>query len=207
MPHKQAERILDESGVQENFQYFMRVRLERLAFFQKWLERNFKVEATINGDGIIAVNQWVEGYGGALVPDIVDYLNVFASYQPRWEGNYIGFNIMIDIGIFLGEYLSSKRAQLYWDIYRGHEVEPATYKSAGYLRPHLAGMPRGWGCDVLTAGCGFIEGSRCGSIIGHDVLATRGNALIGFAKEKLYFSRLPDGNDPIIIGDSKDEPL
>lgn len=52
VPHKQAEGTLSEKEARENFDYFMRVRLERLAFFQEWLKKNFGVNATLDGDGV-----------------------------------------------------------------------------------------------------------------------------------------------------------
>ena len=42
--------------MQENFAYFMRARLDRLAFFQKWLRERFGAKATLNGDGLLALN-------------------------------------------------------------------------------------------------------------------------------------------------------
>ena len=54
VPNKQAEETLDEARVQENFAYFMRVRLDRLANFQKWLREWFGVRASLDGNGLLA---------------------------------------------------------------------------------------------------------------------------------------------------------
>ncbi len=207
VPHKQAEGTLRESGAQENFDYFMRVRLDRLALFQKWLLMNFGVKATLDGDGVRAVSRWVDDYGGGLIGDEFDTMTIFATYQPRWEGDYVGYNVMIDIGIFLGEYLISKRPRLRWEIYRGHAVEPATFKSVGYMRPKLGGMPRGWVDDVLTTGFGLVAGNRSASHLRLGEPPSERGVLIRRAKSVLYLSKLPDGDEPIIIGDSKNEPL
>ena len=56
VPHKREECTLSEAEIQENYSYFMRVRLERLAHFQSWLKRKFQVDAPVNGDGLRAVN-------------------------------------------------------------------------------------------------------------------------------------------------------
>lgn len=214
VPHKQAEGTLSEAQAQENFNYFMKMRLERLAFFQKWLLENFGVKATLDGDGVRAVSRWVDDYGGGLIGD--DYKKgrietypqrIFGSYQSRWEGGYAGYNVMIDLGIFLGEYLIAKRPRLYWEIYRGHALEPATFKSTGYMRPHLGGMPRGWGCDVLMPGYALIASSREDAHLRLDEPPPEKDVLIRTAKSDLYLSNLPDGDDPIIIGDSSNEPL
>lgn len=207
VPHKKSEQKLSEGEARENFDYFMCVRLERLAFFRNWLRTNFGVVATLDGDGIRAVSRWVDDYGGGLIGDETYTMAIFADYQPRWEGVYAGYNVMIDIGIYIGEYLISKRPRLYWDIYRGHVEEPATFRSVGYMRPHLGGMPRGGACDVLTSGYGTVAGSRELSVIGCGGPYLEQNVLIRVAKAQLYYSRLPDGDEPIIIGDSTNEPL
>jgi hypothetical protein len=208
VPHKQAEAALPESQAQENFDYFMKVRLDRLAFFQKWLLDNFEVKASLDGDGVRAVSQWVDDYGGGLIGDDRYPWRIFDTYQPSWKGEHAGYNVMIDIGIFLGEYLISKRPRLHWEIYRGHVVEPETFGSPGYMRPHLGGMPRGWGCDVLRdGGYGAIVGSREESQI---QLSGRHRQTAGFiitAKAALYHANFPDGDEPIVIGDSRDEQL
>lgn len=207
VPHKQSEQTLSEGEARENSDYFMRMRLERLAFFRNWLRANFGVVATLDGDGIRAMSRWVDDYGGGLIGDETYTMTIFAEYQPRWEGVYAGYNVMIDIGIFLGEYLISKRPRLHWDIYRGHVEEPATFRSVGYMRPHLGGMPRKWACDVLTTGYAVVATSRNQSVIGHDHYYDEKDALVGEAKSALHDSRQPDGYEPIIAGDSKNEPL
>lgn len=207
VPYRQSEQTLSEGEARENSDYFMRVRLDRLAFFRKWLRANFGVVATLDGDGIRAMSRWVDDYGGGLIGDETYTMTIFAEYQPRWEGVYAGYNVMIDIGIFLGEYLISKRPRLHWDIYRGHVEEPATFRSVGYMRPHLGGMPRGGACDVLTSGYGVVATSRNRCVIGRNHYYDEKDVLVRVAKEQLYYSRLPDGNEPIIIRDSKNEPL
>jgi hypothetical protein len=132
---------------------------------------------------------------------------VYSTYQPQWTGALAGYNVTIDLGIFLGEYLIAKRPRLFWDIYRGHAIEPATYDSDGYLRPHLSGMPRGWACDVLRLSLGAVAHSRQNSKIGRDRMFIEKDVLIRVARGELYASRLPDGDSPIIFGDSKNEPI
>jgi hypothetical protein len=136
VPHKQAERTLDEMRVQDNFAYFMRVRLDRLAFFRNWLRTNFRIDAALDGDGLRKVSQWVDEYGGGLIADEPNCQTIFASYQPRWEREHAGYNVIIDLGIFLGEYLITKRPRLFWEIYRGHEREPQSFNSSDYFDAH-----------------------------------------------------------------------
>src|SRR5262249_16769491 len=112
VPHKQAERTLDEARVQDKLAYFMRVRLDRLSFFRNWLRTNFRIDAALDGDGLRTVSRWVDEYGGGLIGDEPNRQAIFENYQPRWQNEYAGYNVMIDIGIFLGEYLITKRSRL-----------------------------------------------------------------------------------------------
>ena len=115
VPHKCAESSSREEEVRENFAYFLHVRLERLALFQDWLRRHFRLDASLDGKGLRKLSRWVDTHGGGLLGDESDRMTIYCSYQPRWEGAYAGYNTMLDLGIFLGEYLIAKRPKLYWE--------------------------------------------------------------------------------------------
>lgn len=153
VPNKQEERTLDEAYVQENFAYFMRVRHQRLVFFQNWLHRWFGVRAPLNGDGLLGLNEWVNAYGSGLIRDERKAAIVFATYHPAWAGEYAGCNVIVDIAIFIGEYLMSERPRLEWDVFRG--------------RPHVGGYPPFWGRDVFCLAYGGVADARKMARIGH----------------------------------------
>jgi hypothetical protein len=67
-PHKVEERVLPKEKAQENFEYFMRVRKERVAFFSRWPEGNFGVKFTSDRKGALALGGWLIRYGGILFP-------------------------------------------------------------------------------------------------------------------------------------------
>jgi len=112
---------------------------------------------------------------------------------------------MIDIGLFLGEYLITKRRRLFWEIYRGHEIEPASFNSSEYLKPCLGGMPRLWKDFPLMTGFGAVRSSR--NLVRVPTHGGSRGVILAQAKSALYMSRLPDGTDAIVIGDSSNEPL
>jgi hypothetical protein len=207
VPNKQEEGTLDEPRVRENFAYFMRVHLDRLAFFQKWLREWFEVRATLDGDGLLALNEWVNAYGGGLIGEYPRRATIFATYQPAWTGEYIGYNVMVDIGIFVGEYLIAKRPQLYWVIYRGHPNDRGELAGPNLKRPHLGGFPRQWGCDPLGLGYGVIAGSRKRSRIGHSPFVGDRDALIKECKSSLHLANVLDDGSPFIFGDYTNEPI
>jgi hypothetical protein len=207
VPNKQEERTLDELQVQENFEYFMRVRLDRLAFFQTWLREWFGVKATLDGEGLLALNAWINSYGGGLIGDQFDTAMVFATYQPAWVGEHVGYNVMIDIGIFVGEYLITKRPKLYWEIYRGHLDEDGDLTGSNLKRPHLGGFPRQWGRDALGLGYAVVATARQMSHLGYSRVTVEPDALIRKCKTSLHLANVPDNDQPYIFGDYSNEPI
>ncbi|MGQ0682916.1 hypothetical protein [Bradyrhizobium sp.] len=207
VPNKQEERTLDEARVQENFDYFMQVRFDRLAFLQGWLRENFGVRLPLNGDGLLALTAWINAYGGGLIGDFPRIAIIFASYQPIWVGEYIGCNVMVDIGIFLGEYLIAKRPQLHWEIYRGYLDEDRELTGPNLKRPQLGGFPRGWGVDVFGLGYGAVVEARQMAHVGHDPLVGDRDGLIKHCKAKLHLANVPDDGTPFVVGDYSNEPI
>lgn len=207
VPNKQEERTLDETHVQENFAYFMRVRVDRLASFQKWLREWFGVRATLNGDGLLALNTWVNAYGGGLVGDYPNRAKIYATYQPVWVGEYAGYNVMVDIGIFIGEYLIAKRPRLCWEIYRGDPNDEGELTGPNLKRPQLGGFPRGWGDDVLGLAYGAAVDARKMSHIGHDPLVSDRGGMIKHCKQTLHLANVLDDGSPFIFGDYSNEPI
>jgi hypothetical protein len=206
VPHKRLEREMTEAEAQENFDYFMSVRDSRLAYFTDWMRRNFSVKATLDGDGITAVSHWADEYAGGLVRnDSHIHLEVWSSYVPIWREAYAGFNVMIDIGIFIGEYLIAKHPRLAWEIYRGHEFEPATFESTNFMKPCIGGFPRFWKGFVLVTGFGAVINARGLSTIGDRMSRTK--VLVHAAQNNLLHADVADGENPVILGDFRNEQL
>jgi hypothetical protein len=138
-PHKVEERLLSRKLADENFDYFIRVRQERAAFFQSWLHRYFWVALTPNEKGVRALNCWGNKYAGLLLyregPGVGPSRSFF-SYDPPWEGDYAGCNALFDMGTAYGEILIACCPKLHW------AVEPAAAtlpRSAARNKPKLTG--------------------------------------------------------------------
>ena len=206
VPHKTAERTLTEEQVQENFAHFMHTRHDRLTFLQNWLLKKFRVRAPLDGDGLVAVDKWISDYGGGVIGDEYDPF-IFGSYAPLWKDKYAGYSVMVDVAIFISEYLISKRKNLHWGIYRGHEIEPATFASSSYLRPVILGLPRGWVDDVFQLASGSIADSHKTSKIGDHRVYADPNGLIYSCKTTLHLANAPDDGEQYIFGDYSNEPI
>jgi len=203
VPHKRAGLDLTEQQVQENFNYFMRVRMQRLAYLQSWLSKRFGVRAPLNPAGIEALNRWVNRFGGGVLGDESNGLAIFASYLEPWAGPFVGYNLAIDLGIFMGEYVIFRQPEISWDVYRGHPADKAASHSAGYLKPCLAGFPRQTTSDVIVHGYGCLADGRQARKLGAHPALRGSDLLISSVKSALHSAR----NKSFVRGDSNNEQL
>jgi hypothetical protein len=210
-PHKGKEQNLSDQEVQDNFDYFMKVRLDRLAYFQNWLRRNFGINSSLNGDGILALEAWIRAYGGGLLQDEIGRDRLFYTYRPTWIGKYRGHNVMVDISILLGEYLILKRPRLHWDILRQWSNERGKVLGTNLNRPVITGFPTpvfaGRIEDSFVYGYGSCADSRKDAKFGAPPNIYYPATLSYHMKQILHFAGLPDGDYPFVVGDYSDEPL
>jgi|SRR5882762_1815560 len=134
-PHKQKPTLLYEA--QENFDYFMRVRLDRLAFFQHWLMTHFDVNTSFDSDGASAVCRWVDRYGDALLGDRDRDQFSFPYYSMSWIKDNPGYSVIFDLGIFVGEFVIEKRPWCRWALVQETPDKPWIKRSIAKLQPAL----------------------------------------------------------------------
>lgn len=147
-PHKVEERLLSRDKATENFDYFMRVRQERLTHFQNWLRRNFGVTLTLEEKSVKALNRWGNRYAGLLFvtgPDGYPTDSYF-TYNPSWTGENAGNNALFDMGIALGEIIIANCPKLRWHVDPISALLPRTAKrhkqtpGFSFQRPVLTGF-------------------------------------------------------------------
>jgi hypothetical protein len=122
------------------------------------------------------------------------------------EGPFAGYNVIVDLGIFMGEFIILRRPRVRWEMDQGEPSKSVLSQSAGYRKPCLAGFPRGWTNKVIESGNECIEDSHQASKVG-DPASDFTNVVLRVVRSALYLARLPDGNDSIIFEDSSNEPL
>jgi hypothetical protein len=147
-PHKVEERLLTRERATENFDYFMRVRLQRLAYFRDWLRGNFGVAIRLDEKGVKALGRWGNKYAGLLL----DYgpggnpSDSYFTYDPPWTGENAGNNVIFDIGITLGEAMIASCPKLHWDVDPISAILPRTARQLkrergmSFQRPELTGF-------------------------------------------------------------------
>ncbi len=146
-PHKVEERLLSPEKARENFDYFMRVRLQRMAYFREWLRRYFRIVLTPDTNGVKALNRWGNKYAGLLLEAEPSSgpTNAYFTYDPAWIGNNAGCNVVFDMGIALGESVIASCPRLYWDLDPISATLPRTAKilkresGMSFQRPRLTG--------------------------------------------------------------------
>jgi hypothetical protein len=147
-PHKVEERLLTKEKATENFDYFMRVGQQRLAYFRDWLRRHFGVTVTLDEKGVKALNRWGNKYAGLLLDEGPggDPTDSYFTYDPPWIGGNAGYNVIFDMGIMLGEATIASCPKLRWDVDPISAILPRTARQrkreAGmsYQRPELTGF-------------------------------------------------------------------
>jgi len=147
-PHKVEERLLSREQAVENFDYFMRVRAERVAYFRSWLYRNFWVTVGPDENGVRALNEWGNRFAGLLLTTGADgrVARSYFTYDPPWTGQGAGYNVLFDMGITLGEFLIANCPRFHWDVDPVSAVLPRTgnmlKRSPGmsFQRPKLADL-------------------------------------------------------------------
>jgi hypothetical protein len=158
-PHKVEERLLSRERAAENFDYFMLVRLQRLAYFRDWLRRHFGVAVTLNERGVRALNRWAVGYAGLLLVKEADGnpTRSYFTYDPQWTGDNVGQNVVFDMGITLGEAIIANCPKLRWDFDPISTILPSTAKllkrtpGVGFQRPTLTGYDNpAYECHALN---------------------------------------------------------
>jgi len=199
VPHPQPEATLDAALAMENFDHFMAVRLERLTAFRAWLARHFGVAATLDEPSLRAVQDWTYRYSGGLVEDFVAAVKAFAYYQPAWEGSLAGCNVMVDLAIFIGEYMIAQRPFLHWLCSFQCPAGFVPESIPDYGRPHIGGFPRPGEMNVFQAGSGAILAGRKRSEVGHNPLVVGKDVLIDRCRQLIRFSDVPNDGTPYIF--------
>ncbi|WP_400771525.1 hypothetical protein [Methylosinus sporium] len=136
-PPYPGDRIKKKQG-EENYAYFLANKSFRIESVFAFL-RKFSIECDWSENDIVKVGDWLWEYGEFLLPrdDSADYIMSAAYYDPPLIGDFIGMNIVTDIGVFLGDYLVLKsRGRLYWQLHTDrHDIE-----MSNYLHPCIFGV-------------------------------------------------------------------
>jgi len=172
--YRQHIQEFDARG-RENFSYFMEHRHARLTTLTTFLAK-FGVTMGVDDVGLAAVSAWCPGNCGALVANLRQdaMRQVFFQLAP-WTGQYRGFNVIFDLGIFFGECVTARNRSLHW-IYKPGSSDDGSAILSGY---EIAGFrdPRDW-LDPMShmyTECENAEvelrSGKIGRIVHADVLA------------------------------------
>jgi hypothetical protein len=146
-PHKVEERLLAREQALENFDYFMHVRHQRVAYFRDWLRSYFGVTITPDAKGIKALNRWGNKYAGLLLYERKpsEPTHSYFTYDPPWTGKNAGCNALFDMGVTMGEFIIANCPKLYWAVDPTQELLPRTTRKlkrepgSSFQKPKLAG--------------------------------------------------------------------
>jgi hypothetical protein len=116
----------------ENFEYFLENRETRLAALQAFLAK-FDVKMSRDDAGLAAVSAWCPDNCGVLASKFRDNATRQAFFQmlEPWTGSRRGFNVIFDLGVFLGEAVIARNHHLSWD-YRPGASDDGSATLSGY---------------------------------------------------------------------------
>jgi hypothetical protein len=199
VPHPQSEATLDVALAMKNFDHFMTVRLDRLAAFREWLSRHFGVAAALDEPGLRAIDAWAKRYGGGLVVDHMETVEAFAYYKPAWEGALACCNIMVDLGIFFGEFLIAQRPRLRWICYLDCPEGNVPEDIPGFGRPQIGGFVHPWAIDAFQSGEHLLLTARNRSEIWYDPILVSEPGLTRECQQIYKMADAPDDGKPFIF--------
>lgn len=147
-PHRVEERLLSKEKAAENFDYFMRVRLDRVTHFRDWLREEFRFKISLDEKGMRALCLWASRYAGFLLAKDADGYptNSYFTYDPPWAGENIGCNVVFDFGIVVGQAILANCPKLRWDFDPISAILPQTVKilketsGMSFWRPIISGF-------------------------------------------------------------------
>ncbi len=200
-PHKQAPKQEFQAG--ENFTYFDSARQYRLEFFQDWLRRYFDLNASFDAVGAHTVSQWADRYGEGLLGDNDHNEFFFPHYSRSWTQENSGYNVIFDLGIFIGEFVIAKRSQCRWALMQETPDKPWIKRSVSKLHPSIYYASGADGMAPFNVAWGVLSDRHRG-IPALNGLKARKGALVRSIKQFLYIARLSQEKDIIFSVDDID---
>jgi hypothetical protein len=189
----------------------MTARLQRLSFFQNWLSDWYGVKAPLNGDGILAIEKWADRYAGGLITNVEESSKVFTIYQPNWMGENRGYNVLVDIAIFVGEFLISRRPHLLWTLLtddKGGLADSEEGMGSTFGRPALGGFCWTiWQKDLFEIA--YLKALACRNKFefGGKQLLRIHVSLASVCRESLHVATHRDPRATFVFGDYSHGPL
>ena len=163
-PHKVEERVLSKEQALKNFDYFMRVRQQRVESFRWWLRRYFWTVTQADENGVRALDRWAVSYAGLLLPNR-EVESGYYSYDPPWTEREPDAMFYSTWGLRLAS-LSSPIAQSFDGIStRFQQFAPNEARAlkrefgTGFQRPMLTGFNNPDRVKIQSVICGSMRGS------------------------------------------------
>ncbi|TDR93864.1 hypothetical protein [Enterovirga rhinocerotis] len=99
-----------------NFEYFLSKRIERKRNLVRFF-RKFGIDLNSTDQSLDDIDHWIRKYGPYLPPIVFD--RSFEGRFPEWTGARLGYNVILDLGTFLGDVIIDRNAGFAWEIFDG----------------------------------------------------------------------------------------
>lgn len=129
---------LKRTQANANFAFFLEQRGARLEYLEKFLAK-FAVSLRLAPEALPPLDNWLLRYGGHLAPQGGSTVDALEEYDPPWTGVFAGMNVVHDVSIFTGEYITKFNRNARWGLFVG-DGKPGARDMMGYYHPCIFGI-------------------------------------------------------------------
>jgi hypothetical protein len=154
-PHQGLPAMLPEPRARENHALFLAEKARRVEGLARFLVP-FGIALDFTDGTKTALDDWLAHYAAFLY--VLETPPSFFTHRAEWVGPRRGLNVILDLGIFIGDFAIHENPALRWEM--DTDSEPGrTRRDEQFQRPVLAAATacRGFPRDVINEVYGFCN--------------------------------------------------
>lgn len=112
-PHQGIAKMMAKKDALENHEFFLTQKAARVEALRRFL-CPFGVRLDFTDQTKDALDDWLATYAAFLY--VSENGCSFLTHNPEWAGARLGLNVILDLGIFLGEFAINENPVLRWEM-------------------------------------------------------------------------------------------
>ena len=112
-PHQGIAKMMANKDALENHEFFLAQKAARVEALRRFL-RSFGVRLDFTDQTKDALDDWLATYAAFLY--VSENGCSFLTHNPQWAGRRLSLNVILDLGIFLGEFAINENPVLRWEM-------------------------------------------------------------------------------------------
>lgn len=123
-PHRGIEMMMPERDARENYEFFLAQKADRVEGLRRFLQP-FGVSLDFTEQTKDQLDTWLATYAAFLY--VLERGSSFLTHDPGWTGARLGFNVIFDLALFLGDFAIHESPGLRWEM--DVQTEPGRTRS------------------------------------------------------------------------------